>query len=906
MPKMRSSLSTGRALVLALIAGGAIAATNGITTSQTKTDVPGAINLSGVSASEGSSLAHARADHVHSITGTLPLVRGGTGASSLLCGVGESLTANGTNLLCQTTVATSLLMPDTRLVATTPSSYSQTALFNFKAQGTIGLGSSGYAGVLGVAPWSDDSGGGNFELAFAALNAGATGGLYLRYGTRAGGFGGWANVLITAAGTTTLTCSTGQMLTASGTVSCANKDLANGITGVLGIPNGGTGAGTVANNLIFSGPSSGGPLAPSFRALVASDIPNLDTGKLTTGTLPEGRGGTGQGAFTCLAGQYVTSNGTSLSCTDKDLGNSNGATPLPIANGGTGAATAANNVFFGGPNGGGPLAPSFRALVANDIPSLDTGKITTGTLGEARGGTGAGAITCTAGQVVTSNGTAYSCTNKDLANGNGTSITPIANGGTGSSTRNFVDLTSSETVAGVKNFSSNPTTTAGGAAGAGTQSLASNLYTQSRGMNLITNGFALLGNNYNFSSFTLDQVNTHAGKGSFKIATFNADVKSDELIPVDPTRTYRLTLWGNSTTHASGAHHYIGVSPYDIDGNFIESRYYMRGASTDTTLAVTLSPGATTITLTSAANWATAGGTNGTFSRQMIWFDYQNSFGYTYPAYTYSRHQSSNDSGYSTNGLWANAGSISGNVITLTAPWPAGLGTIPAGTAVSAGNAGSTYKYIAAVNVDIPSSWTQYSGTIGGYDLNGVNATNLFPYGTAQVKLLFLVNRDVAGNTVNFSDLWFSELTINNLEGLPGTGTTFNPVPSTATLLAGQDSANNLIPLKVCDKSSPIAITFGGAGTSQVVAAVSSKKVYVCGFYVVSTAQVSLKLVEGTGSTCTTPSDVTGAAAVGVNGGWVVGLSSFPVPLTANASSTLCLNSTGAATVGGWVSYTQQ
>ena len=43
------------------------------------------------------------------------------------------------------------------------------------------------------------------------------------------------------------------------------------------------------------------------------------------------------------------------------------------------------------------------------ISALDTGDITTGTLGQARGGTGAGALTCLAGERLTSNGTVYSC-----------------------------------------------------------------------------------------------------------------------------------------------------------------------------------------------------------------------------------------------------------------------------------------------------------------------------------------------------------------------------------------------------------------------------------------------------------------------------------------------------------------
>lgn len=44
-------------------------------------------------------------------------------------------------------------------------------------------------------------------------------------------------------------------------------------TGTLAIANGGTGADTASANLVFAGPTSGGAAAPSFRALVAADLP---------------------------------------------------------------------------------------------------------------------------------------------------------------------------------------------------------------------------------------------------------------------------------------------------------------------------------------------------------------------------------------------------------------------------------------------------------------------------------------------------------------------------------------------------------------------------------------------------------------------------------------------------------
>lgn len=95
-------------------------------------------------------------------------------------------------------------------------------------------------------------------------------------------------------------------------------------------------------------------------------------------------------------------------------------TVIAAAYGGTGVATAAANTVFAGPTSGGSTAPAFRVLVANDIPSLDTSKITTGTLGIARGGTGI-ASTPTNGQLLIGNGTGY--TLATLTAGAGASIT---------------------------------------------------------------------------------------------------------------------------------------------------------------------------------------------------------------------------------------------------------------------------------------------------------------------------------------------------------------------------------------------------------------------------------------------------------------------------------------------------
>ena len=124
---------------------------------------------------------------------------------------------------------------------------------------------------------------------------------------------------------------------------------------------------------------------------------------------------------------------------------------LPVANGGTGSASvAANKVFAGGASG--TAAPSFRALVEADIPSLSASKIGSGTLSVSRGGTGAS--TLTSNGVVLGNGTsavkvkasssgAFYSTGSNAEPVFGT--LPVAQGGTGQTSLSNVTVGSAST-----------------------------------------------------------------------------------------------------------------------------------------------------------------------------------------------------------------------------------------------------------------------------------------------------------------------------------------------------------------------------------------------------------------------------------------------------------------------------
>lgn len=101
----------------------------------------------------------------------------------------------------------------------------------------------------------------------------------------------------------------------SGTVTSVAMTVPGGLFTVTGTPI--TTSGTLVvglvnqlANKVFAGPVSGAESVPTFRSLVSDDIPNLDTSKITSGTLGVARGGTG--AVT-LTGVVIGSGTTALS-----------------------------------------------------------------------------------------------------------------------------------------------------------------------------------------------------------------------------------------------------------------------------------------------------------------------------------------------------------------------------------------------------------------------------------------------------------------------------------------------------------------------------------------------------------------------------------------------------------------
>lgn len=109
------------------------------------------------------------------------------------------------------------------------------------------------------------------------------------------------------------------------------------------------------------------------------------SGKKIVGAVPPGGG-----LAPATASYIVVSLDGALSA-ERTLG---AATPLQLVDtGANGSATVGfptqgPNTILAGPTTGGAATPSFRGLVSADIPNLDTAKITTGLMTQARLGTG--------------------------------------------------------------------------------------------------------------------------------------------------------------------------------------------------------------------------------------------------------------------------------------------------------------------------------------------------------------------------------------------------------------------------------------------------------------------------------------------------------------------------------------
>ena len=143
---------------------------------------------------------------------------------------------------------------------------------------------------------------------------------------------------------------------------------ATNVTGTVAVANGGTGVATAAANAVFAGPATGAAAAPSFRSLVAADLPSGSA-------------------------NYINNTSTQQSASFNISGSGTVGTDLTLS-----ALTASRPVFT----------------------DADKKLTSAGTLGVSQGGTGLTA-TPTNGQILIGNGTGFSLAS--LSQGTGITIT---------------------------------------------------------------------------------------------------------------------------------------------------------------------------------------------------------------------------------------------------------------------------------------------------------------------------------------------------------------------------------------------------------------------------------------------------------------------------------------------------
>lgn len=133
---------------------------------------------------------------------------------------------------------------------------------------------------------------------------------------------------------------------------------------------------TQTTKTFFAGPSTGSPAVPTFRTLIASDLPPLGNGQLYIGnagtpivsSLSAGSGITvtpGAGTLT-VASTRVSSVALALPSSVFTV------TGSPVTSSGTLTGTFKTqnaNTVFAGPSSGGAAVPTFRTLTAADIPA---------------------------------------------------------------------------------------------------------------------------------------------------------------------------------------------------------------------------------------------------------------------------------------------------------------------------------------------------------------------------------------------------------------------------------------------------------------------------------------------------------------------------------------------------------
>src|ERR1035437_25707 len=131
---------------------------------------------------------------------------------------------------------------------------------------------------------------------------------------------------------------------------------------------------------------------------------------------------------------------------------------------------------------------------------------------------------------------------------------------------------------------------------------------------------------------------------------------------------------------------------------------------------------------------------------------------------------------------------------------------------------------------------------------------------------------------------------------------TGSAAPATAQYVGGI-SSGNLGGIVACDSSAQIAMST--ATTTQMVALVSGKSVYVCGFVINGGGATTAKLVHGTGTSCATGQTSLTPAFTLASGTMLSFGGGLGYVTKAPSGNALCVTNSAAVTANVFVTYTQ-
>lgn len=256
---------------------------------------------------------------------------------------------------------------------------------------------------------------------------------------------------------------------------------------------------------------------------------------------------------------------------------------------------------------------------------------------------------------------------------------------------------------------------------------------------LFTNGDFETGTNANFSFSPIYTADSYSGDYSLLMELNNQQVQGGELVPVDTSKYYRMTVRAKTIARSTPNNYlgygHLGFACYDQFNNFVDLRNC--GDVGNTTLTRACNSGDQYVYIASNSGWTTA--TDLYYFRNILFYPP------THPLYSvpwkYTRI------GYGQFEIYYNEiVDISGNGteyrlrISLDSVNSATMPDIgyplPAGTPVARGVAGGTFNYVWVP--EIPETWTLYDS--GWFTGENRNSSLPFRYSTKFITYLNLGN----------------------------------------------------------------------------------------------------------------------------------------------------------------------